>query len=495
MTVMQTKVLIAAVAVAAGLTPAGVAQAAQTDEIRWHKCQTGPEDELGRQLDEAGADCGEIQVPLDYSDPGGRTITVAMSRMKATERRVGAMMLNGGGPGGLGLDMPLVIRPAMKDVGKRYDLIGMDPRFVGRSTALDCEWPTGHWSASAGTDRAGFDRTVDRARQLAGLCAANARGLLPYATTRNTARDMDRIREALGEEKLSYFGYSYGSYLGTVYTQLFPGRADRVVIDGAVDPDRFGPDLLKKVGPVNEAGLRDWAGWVARHPAYGLGKTRAQVLRTVDEIYASAHRKPLEVGRFRVDEQVLPSIFFGPMADDRDQVNAVLAEDVQVLRKAARGQAVEPTESIADTLTFYQTGAESAYGSAQISIICGDRAADRDIEHYWTDVQRHRRAEPHFGATTRTVTPCAFWPEPPREKPTKVRNAVPTLIVAATGDPRTTYEQSRAMHRALSDSRLVTLKDARIHAVYGNYGNNCVDAIVNEYFDTGVLPSKDLTCR
>jgi pimeloyl-ACP methyl ester carboxylesterase len=143
---------------------------------------------------------------LDYRRPQGRTITVAMSRLPATDsaRRIGAMVLNDGGPGGPSLGMPVRLRAAMKEVGGRYDLIGMDPRFVGRSTPLDCEWSVGTWLMSAGSSRRSFDGGVALAADLARRCTTNAGDLLPSATTRNTARDIDRIRVALGEEKISY---------------------------------------------------------------------------------------------------------------------------------------------------------------------------------------------------------------------------------------------------------------------------------------------------
>lgn len=492
------KLLIPVVAAAVGLAPAvPTAQPAQATGISWHRCQLGPDDELGKELDQAGADCGEITVPLDYGKPNGRTITVAMSRMKATENRIGALLLNGGGPGGIGMDMPLLVKPAMKDVGKRYDLIGMDPRFVGRSTPLDCDWPVGRWSRSAGLDRRGFEETARFEADLARRCDRTVPDLLPYATTRNTARDMDRIRGALGEQRLHYLGYSYGTYLGAVYMQMFGDRAGRMVLDGGADPDQFGPRLLREAGPANEAALRDWAGWAAaRHSTYRLGSSTDQVVSTVRGIIRAAHRKPLQIGSFQVDELLVSPLIFTGIADDQDETNASLASSVQVLHRAAvSGRPVEPTPDLAESLQGFLTPAESASASAQIAIVCGDRAAPRNPAVYWSDIQRHRQSEPIFGSFTRNLNPCAFWPTEPREEPTRVHNNVPALIVAATGDPRTTYPQSIALHRKLTESRLVTLRDARRHGVYAEYGNACVDGHVNDYLESGTLPAEDLTCR
>jgi len=163
---------------------------------------------------------------LNYDDPGGRTITVAISRIRATDtdHRVGALLLNGGGPGGQTIGDPPWIRASMKQVGERYDVVGVDPRFVGRSTPLDCHWPTGSFVRGPGADRAGFDRATALAKDLADRCRTYESDVLPYVTSRNTARDMDVIRAALGERKISYLGYSYGSYLGQVYATMFPLR-------------------------------------------------------------------------------------------------------------------------------------------------------------------------------------------------------------------------------------------------------------------------------
>ena len=181
----------------------------------WHACALGVDDELGQAVDAAGADCADITVPLDYANPGGRTITVAVSRLKATDtaHRVGPLLLNDGGSAGPSLHMPLTKSKVMGAVADRFDLIGMDPRFVGRSTPLDCGWDLGSALVrSTGTDLAAYRKEVAVARELARRCERAHGDVLPYVTTRNTARDMDVVRASLGEDILSYLGYSYGSY-------------------------------------------------------------------------------------------------------------------------------------------------------------------------------------------------------------------------------------------------------------------------------------------
>ncbi|MCI4080151.1 alpha/beta hydrolase [Streptomyces sp. MMS21 TC-5] len=492
----------------AAAPPAPAAPAAPADgldryhrqRLDWGSCVKGPDDTAGRDLDRAGVSCADVTVPLDYADPRGRTITVAVSRLKATDtrRRIGAVLLNNGGPGGTAVESPPHIRKAMKEVGARYDIVGFDPRFVGRSTPLDCGWPVGTAWFSAGSGRAGFDRQVALQKDLADKCRAAGAPVLPHISTRNTARDMDVIRGALGERRISYLGYSYGTYLGTVYTQMFPGRYDRVVLDGAVTPGDYKARLMQGGEPENERALSDWAAWAAgRHDTHGLGRTRAEVLATVEGIVAASARGPLTVGTapdvFRLDDTRIPLILFMGIADDTDRARTALAEQVSALAKAARGRPAPLSPDFAQLLRYALTGEQAATGGVQAAIICGDVGAPRDPEVYWRDIERSRAAHPLFGPLTNNINPCAFW-DRPREDLTRVRRDAAVLIVAATGDPRTTYRSSVALHELLPSSKLITLENANRHGLYGEYGNACVDDEVNAYLATGKLPKEDRTC-
>ncbi|MFD9081339.1 alpha/beta fold hydrolase [Streptomyces erythrochromogenes] len=468
--------------------------------LDWGSCVKGPDDTAGRDLDRAGVSCADVTVPLDYADPRGRTITVAVSRLKAadTRRRIGAVLLNNGGPGGTAVESPPHIRKAMKEVGARYDIVGFDPRFVGRSTPLDCGWPVGTAWFSAGSGRSGFDRQVALQKDLADKCRAAGASVLPHINTRNTARDMDVIRGALRERRISYLGYSYGTYLGTVYTQMFPGRYDRVVLDGAVTPGDYKARLMQGAEPENERALADWASWAAgRHDVHGLGRTRAAVLATVEGIVAASARGPLTVGTapdvFRLDDTQVPLILFMGIADDTDTARTALAERVSALAKAAQGGPAPLSPDFAQLLRFALTDEQAATGGVQAAIICGDVGAPRDPEVYWRDIERSRAAHPLFGPLTNNINPCAFW-DRPREELTRVRRDAAVLIVAATGDPRTTYRSSVGLHELLPSSKLITLENANRHGLYGEYGNACVDGEVNAYLATGRLPEADRTC-
>jgi pimeloyl-ACP methyl ester carboxylesterase len=476
-------------------TDAGMARF-HAQHISWHGCQRGPDDDEGQVLDKAGAQCAEVTVPLDYARPNGRTIKVAISRLKATDtaRRIGPIIFNLGGPANPVVGAIVDARQAMGETGARFDLIGLDLRFSGRSTPLDCDWPAGWLPRSAGAGRDSFERMAGLTRDLARRCVQRHADLLPYASTASTARDMDVVRAALGAPKLSYVGYSQGSYLGAAYTQLFPHRADRIVLDSAIDPRRVGTRVLAGNVLQREAALREWAAWAAqRNEQYHLGGTTADVIATVMRTYRTSAQRPLRVGRFEVDDTVLPGLLTGPLSDDTDEANAELATTLQLLARAAAGETVQPSEGLETTLADLLTGAGSALDSPQTAIMCGDAAVSRDPERYWRDIQAHRAEAPLFGPLGRTITPCAFWPAA-AAAPVRVHNDVPALIVNAAGDINATLDMGLAMHRALTGSRMIIADELRTHGVYLLRGGPCVDDTVNAYLNSGRLPGRDLRC-
>jgi pimeloyl-ACP methyl ester carboxylesterase len=463
--------------------------------LSWHPCALGPDDAEGQALDDVGVECGDVTVPLDYARPNGRSITVAIARSRGsnTAHRIGSMIINLGGPSLPVLNSVPLARAALGDTGERFDLIGMDPRFAGRSTPVDCHWPAYWLPRSAGADRAGFEAMVTLGRELSGGCGHAERQLLRHASTAAIARDMDRVRAALGEPKLSYLGYSQGSYLGAVYTQLFPRRADRIVLDSAINPALSGTRALRNAAPGRAAQLREWAAWAAaRDGDYHLGASAEAVLGTVQRIYSAAARRPLAVGSYAVDDTLVPALIITPLTDDTE--NGELAEVVRVLSRAAKGETTEPTEGMAETLGSLVDGIGSATHTAQTATLCGDAAVSRDSEVYWRDIQRHRASSPLFEPLARTITPCSFWPHAPAERPVDVHNGTPALIVQAEKDVNSQLPGARALHRALTGSRMIVLAGARTHGVYLFRGATCVDEAANAYLGSGHLPATDLTC-
>ncbi|MFF2553370.1 alpha/beta fold hydrolase [Nocardia sp. NPDC058058] len=447
-------------------------------------------------LDKAGAQCADITVPLNYAAPQGETITVAISRISATDtaNRRGIMLSNPGGPGGAGLDFTPEFGAAMTpEVRARYDLIGMDPRGIGRSSAVHCGWTRGFGLQSAGLDAAGYAESVASQAELAARCATSGGERLRYFTTRNTARDMDVIRAVLGESKTSYYGTSYGTYLGAVYTQMFPERTDRIVLDSAVDPVRYGAvDMMRDMGAPNEAALDAWAdAAAAKNDRYRLGGTRAEVRATLMDLIRRAAEKPIRVGEYDVDEHALPMMLFTVLDDPRAYDS--VSDMVRLFADAADGKPITPDPGVLTSLA-YMLKADPADGAAQMAIMCGDVAVPRDPAWYWRNIEAARGSQPVFGAFTNNITPCAFW-APPVEAATEVHNAVPALIVQSTGDTRTSYGNAQGLHRAMTASRLVTLENVAIHWIFGRYPNGCVYAAVNNYLLDGTVPANDATCQ
>jgi hypothetical protein len=219
------------------------------------------------------------------------------------------------------------------------------------------------------------------------------------------------------------------------------------------------------------------------------------VLATVNGIIATAEAHPLRVGPYAVDDQAAPYLLSNGSGDDRPASRAAFAATVRTLNEAAHGRPAEPGPELDGLLKALLTSAGSPLASPAVAITCGDRAAPRDPDTYWNDIQRSRARHPLFGPLDNTIWPCAFWPNQPRERPTHIDNPAPALIVSTTGDTATTYEGSKAMHRALTGSRLLTLSGTTAHAIYGDYGNACVDATVNAYLATGILPATDPGCH
>jgi pimeloyl-ACP methyl ester carboxylesterase len=464
-------------------------------QLAWQTCRQDESDAVGTALDQGGASCAPVSVPIDYDRPGHGAMTVWISRITAKDsaHRIGPLVLNLGGPGIPVLGSVLDASAAMGATGARFDLIGMDVRFTGRSTPVDCDWPSSWIPRTAGADRASFDRVVALSADLAHRCTARYGQSLRNASTANAARDLDIVRAALGEPSLSFLGYSYGSYLGAGYTQLFARHTNRIVLDSAIDPADPGIHLHGDNGPVRTAALREWETWAAAHDAdYHLGTSQPAVDALIDRVYRASADRPIRIGGYRVDDTVLPAVLIDPLSDDGEAANRQLARFVRTLADALAGQTVEPAPDLAAVLAGILTGGSSKIHSGLTAISCADQPVPRDIEWYWRDIQRRRAEAPLFGGLNR-ISPCAFLPAN-SVPPLTIRNPVPALIVHADGDIGATAELNQAMHRALTGSRLITLDHVRTHGVYLFRGAACVDDAVNAYLNTGVLPTADQHC-
>ncbi|MFD7529885.1 alpha/beta hydrolase [Streptomyces sp. NPDC059849] len=464
---------------------------------RWERCETGGP---------AAFECAKVKVPLDYSDPGGRKIDLAISRIKAdsAKERHGALLMNPGGPGVPGLTMPVEMEPLLPvEVRERFDLIGFDPRGVGQSSPIGCgltgDEQTFHHPYNART----FPKDVARARSVADKCWAKAGDVLPHITTRNTARDMDVVRAALGERKISYFGYSYGTYLGAVYTQMFPQRSDRFVLDSALDPALAWRGAFRGWSAGAELAFTRWTEWAAaRNATYGLGPTPAEVRKTYEELIARADRTPVPTNGGALSGGAIRSQY-GAFVHV-----ATVTPWIVALKAAAAGGPPAPAtptaSAVSDSVPVRSADAGAGAFSADVpadnqsaatwAVFCGDtRSWPRNPEQYRRDVIRDRARYPLAGDLGANIQPCAFWKSSAREPATVVSNDVNALIVQNQWDPQATLAMAQGMRRALHGARMVTVAGGEGHGVVVA-GPSCADAGVTRYLTTGRLPAKDLTC-
>ncbi|WP_405164855.1 alpha/beta hydrolase [Nocardia sp. NBC_01499] len=482
--------------VAGTIAGLGVSEAAGGDldrftqqRLDWQPCHDDT-------LDKAGAQCADVTVPLNYAEPQGRTITVAISRVPAADQanRRGIMLSNPGGPGGLGLTFTVEISQGFPSYQwNQYDLIGMDPRGIGRSTPVHCRWPFGTYGQSAGVDLVGFGKSVATQADLAARCQAAEGDKLPYITTRNTARDMDVIRAVLGADRINYFGASYGTYLGAVFTQLFPERSDRIVLDSAVDPEQWAVGTFRDMGAADEAALDAWADWTAaRDGEYRLGATRSDVRAVVTGLIAEAARQPIRIGSYDVDEHWLPTVIFENVVSPSHF--DVLAGMVRQFADAAAGAPVQPSAKLQAVLShFLDASSTDEADDAGAAVRCGDVSESRDPSWYWHNIEASRVTQPVFGPLVNNISPCAFW-RTPVEPPTAVHNSVPALILQATGDPLTAHQQAVGLHRVMTASRMVTLQDVIVHGVI-TIPSTCTKQALDAYLRDRTLPTTDLTCH
>ncbi|WP_079406788.1 alpha/beta hydrolase [Streptomyces sp. 3211] len=454
----------------------------------WHRCSP----ELP-----ASYECATLKVPLDYRRPDGSTIDLAISRMKSENpaKRHGAMLLNPGGPGGSGLDLPLVMNEAMpKDVREQYDLIGFDPRGVGASSPLTCGLTDTEQNFNRAYRPETFGSDVTWARTVADKCREKAGSVLPHITTRNTARDMDTIRAVLGERKLSYLGYSYGTYLGAVYSQMFPDRTDRFVLDSGVDPQRIWRGMIQVWATEAEPAFARWTQWAAQRSAeYGLGETPKAVSETFWGLVARADKEPIELDGLKVDGDMIRAargVFFYPAQATPMVVALKAAADgrplpagmtvTQLKRLLTGGDEPEPTDNT--TAVFW-------------AVVCGDTGSwPRYTEQYERDAAKDKARYPLYGDFASNIKPCAFW-DRPAEAATPMNKKANVLTVQNEWDSQTPLVSGQGLHRALKGSRMVLAAGGEGHGVYLFDTTSCANAPVNAYLTTGRLPAQDVTCQ
>ncbi|GAA2223425.1 alpha/beta hydrolase [Streptomyces amakusaensis] len=486
--VMATLAPAVATTANAAPTPASPLAALAQQKPSWKRCAPDLP---------AAFQCATIKAPLSYANPGGKKTDVAISRYKTSVKgkRHGVLLSNPGGPGGDGITLPLELKEALpKSVQERYDLIGFSPRGIGQSSAISCglsdsdaNWPRPYKAKT-------FAKDVSWAKGVADKCRKKAGDKLSHITTRNTARDMDLIRSVLGEKKISYLGYSYGTYLGAVYTQMFPKQTDRFILDSAVDPKLAWRGMIQVWAEGVEPAFQRWTKWTAeRDSSYKLGNSSAKVGKTFWDLIAQADRKPIVVGGEPYNGDDIRQIMRPEFFDVRSA-----AEIVVELKKAAAGKKVSARALPAQETpgpAFLKPVAPDNGESVFWTVACGDNSAawSRDTEQYRKDAVRDKARYPLYGDFASNIKPCAFWNKS-AEAATKVDNKVPSLILQNEWDSQTPLSTGVGLRKALRGAKMVTVKNGEGHGVYLFGGNACADKAGTTYLTTGKLPAKDTTC-
>ncbi|MFB7530167.1 alpha/beta hydrolase [Streptomyces sp. NPDC056178] len=474
---------------AVGATVAGLVTAAPSSatadtgarraaaQLRWTDCGTASYPTL---------QCSSVSTPLDHDDPSGRQIKLALSRIPHTAQTFqGPLLVNPGGPGGSGLSMAGFVASSLpKSVAAQYDVIGFDPRGVGKSEpALDCvpKYFDPLRPDSVPDSLAVEEANRNRARSFAQACGEKYPDLLPHMDTVSAAKDLDVIRQATGSEQLNYFGYSYGTYLGAVYAKLFPERVRRLVLDSNVDPEGVWYDDNIGQNYAFDARHRAFAAWVAKHDTtYRLGSDPAKV---EDAWYAmraavKAHPAGGKVGASELEDTFLPGGYYNGYWPYLADAFAAYVNDQ------------DPDALVKAYEEFGAVDAKADNGYSVYSAVqCRDTQWPRQWNTWRNDSWKVHDKAPFFTwNNTWYNAPCADWPVEPLN-PVRVSNdsLPPVLLFQATEDAATPYEGGVTLHRKLRDSSLVVEQGGGNHGITLS-GNDCLDTYLADYLDKGTVP-------
>ena len=444
--------------------------------------------------------CADIRVPRDYDDPTAGYLTVALVRLSATEPkdRIGSLLINPGGPGASGVEFVRsaggsgVFPAALR---KRFDIVGFDPRGVNVSSGIRCIDnldPQARLDPSP-DDPEELEKLVGSARAYAAECAKRNEATLPYLSTDSVAQDLDVIRQALGDEMLTYLGFSYGTLIGSSYAERFPDRIRAMVLDGAIDPSLDLEHL--RAGQANgfEKALTSFLDDCAAK-IYCAFYEKGKSVAAFDALMASIEAKPLPARLDRDGRQVGPFVAsFAVLAALYDwKTWPDLASSLE-LAKSGDGSLLL---QIADPYQGRKpNGSYSNQHDAYTANVCLDFAAPTDVATYTDWAKRLATSAPHFaGLIAYNDLACSFWPVPAQRVPGPVTaaGAPPILVIGTTGDPATRYVWAERLADELESGVLIT-NEGDSHTAY--LTSSCVQRAVNAYLLGLTVPKPGLTCQ
>lgn len=444
-----------------------------------------------------GDACTKVWVPLNYKHPNGKAITLALKRAPATNpsKRRGSLFINPGGPGGSGVDYVDYVN-LDPSVTKVYDVIGFDPRGVGRSTPVDClsNRALDAYVASDPTpDNPAEVRAFENSwsRYIAG-CQQRSGPLLAHVSTVEVARDLDVLRALVGDKKLNYFGASYGTYLGATYAALFPKNVDRMVLDGAVDPlaNPHTAELNQAAG--FDRALTSYLTYCVNQGNCPLGGSVDDARQRLIQLFAQIDASPLPTSSGRQVTEGLA--FLGVIVPLYSRGS--WSYETAALREAVSGSG-DTLLRLADIYANRLPNGSYTDNSIEVqsAVNCLDHPEHETVAQIEADRGQFLQKSPTFGAAAMWWPyACSNWPVAPSQPQPdySAKGAPPIVVVGTTRDPATPYQQAVNLANEL-DSGVLLSRNGDGHTAYSS-GNTCIDTAIDTYLVTGDPPADKTMC-
>ncbi|GGW32773.1 peptidase [Streptomyces lucensis JCM 4490] len=499
-----TTVLLTALLAGCGQSAEHVDVTAQ--KLEWSDCPAPSEAEGGGSAPSplpngAKWSCATMKAPLDWARPKGDTIDIALIRARASgpaSERIGSLVFNFGGPGGSGVSTLPAFAGDYAALRTRYDLVSFDPRGVGRSEPVKClsDSQLDAFFQQDATPDDGAERTdlLKRTKGFNAACEKNSEQVLPHVRTTDAARDMDLMRRLLGDDKLHYFGISYGTELGGVYAHLFPDRVGRAVLDGVVDPTQNPEQSALGQARGFQLALDNFAeDCTSKTTECPVGDTPQDVKNRIAKLLGDLERKPIPG---IVPRQLTQTAATNGIAQ------ALYSKDFWEYLTEGLEQAYDGDGKILMLLSDSmngrgENGEYSNIAAANIAINCADEKPRYTADQVERKLPEFRAASPLFGDYLAWgMLSCTDWAVPGAADHPDVSapGSAPILVVGNTGDPATPYEGARKMVEALGEGVGVQLTyQGQGHGAYDSK-NKCVQSAVNGYLLDGKVPKPGMVC-
>ncbi|MER5528261.1 alpha/beta hydrolase [Streptomyces sp. NPDC002677] len=475
-------------------------------KLDWKACPAPDEAEGGGDtpspLPGGGAwQCATMKAPLDWSKPKGATIGLALIRAKASgeaSKRIGSLIFNFGGPGGSGITTLPAFAEDYAALRTRYDLVSFDPRGVGRSDPVECEndEQLDNYFQQDGTPETSAERTqlINRTKQFNAACEKNSKSILPHVRTTDAARDMDLMRQVLGDRQLHYFGISYGTELGGVYAHLFPKNVGRAVLDGVIDPTQNPEQSSLGQAKGFQLALDNFAeDCTSKKTECPIGDTPQDVKDRIAKLLADLDKKPIPgilprqltetAATNGIAQSLYSKDFWEYLTEGLEEAYDGDGKILMLLSDSMNGRS--------------QNGEYSNIMAANIAINCADEKPRYSADYVQRKLPEFRAASPLFGDYLAWgMVSCTSWAVPGAADHPDVSapGSAPILVVGNTGDPATPYEGAKKMVESLGKGVGVELTyRGQGHGAYDSK-NKCVQSDVNGYLLEGRVPKAGTVC-